>query len=297
MSFSKQITQRRSGPSQHILTCQLISKMKLTHQRSCEIFEPWSDTWLTLRIITPDLYPKVLRKSRSDTICHNVSFENLINQSSPFRFAQNSKKIHSKQRKMNNSRCPKKLYMQKKTVLAKSRLLVNKTSTKRHTRKTDLSICFWGYAILLPNVQEVCTVKSQVPAIQSQNDKSIMPFQASCFPIFTKFSTFIRSFHSKQCENEQVAVKKRRFLTAYTRWLRSLMMSKKAGFGQDRKMSIGCCPMHIFPSVRICNHIQRIDISCLLGLSHFGAQCLSFYIKQRENEQLHAKKRCLWTFY
>ena len=81
-------TQRWSGTLQHILTCQLRSKRKFTHQRSWETFEPWSDTWLTLSEISHQIIIKRFEKVEWDKyMSQPLILDKLICQSCLFRFS------------------------------------------------------------------------------------------------------------------------------------------------------------------------------------------------------------------
>ena len=73
---------RRSGTTQRILICQKKSKKKLTHWRSREALEPWSDTWLSSRNTTPSAYQAFNPKSSNETkLLHRLLVINLICQS------------------------------------------------------------------------------------------------------------------------------------------------------------------------------------------------------------------------
>ena len=74
-SAKQPLTQRRSGTSQHILTCQWRSKLRITHQKSWKTFGKISEDMVdTFGISTPAVNRKFVRKNRIETtICPSDS--------------------------------------------------------------------------------------------------------------------------------------------------------------------------------------------------------------------------------
>ena len=74
----------------------------------------------------------------------------------------------------------------------------------------------------------------------------------SCLFRLRHFAAQCSSLHSKQRKNEPLPVKKRSFLTFYARCLDSLMTSKTASFGVDKKLSLSRFQYTFFLTVRMC---------------------------------------------